>query len=110
MQENSSYANSVSVATIISRVCASVLGAYLFVFGFTSLGIACGTLAGIDYDEIKIFFYLIAFLIYLAIFFAAYVVRSLKNLWLVLAGGGISMTLIAWAISLNFTFSKIVGA
>jgi hypothetical protein len=98
-------ANSSSIIEISSRVCASIFGAYLFVFGLTSLGIACGTLAGIDYHEMQLFFYLIAFLIYLAIFFSAYVVRSLKILWCVLAGGGISMSLIAWAIS-----SQVFGA
>lgn len=88
-----------SVARIVSRIAASLLGGYVFVWGFTVLGIALGLAAGVDYEEARMLAYLLAFLVFLGAFLWAYAVASLKRVWLVLAGGGALMTGAAWLLT-----------
>jgi len=88
-----------SVARIVSRIAASLLGGYAFVWGFTVLGIALGLAAGVDYDEATMLAYLLAFLVFLGVFLWAYAARSLMRVWLVLAGGGGLMTFLAWLLT-----------
>ena len=81
---------------LVSRIIAAVAGGYAFVWGFTSLVIALGLQQGVDYDEARKLAYLLAFLVYLAMFLWAFSAQSLLRVWLVLGGGGAAMTAAAW--------------
>lgn len=83
---------------VISRVAASLLGGWLFVWGLTVLGISLGVWAGADYRQMESLMYLLAFLVFLVVFCWAYAAVSLKRVWLVLAGGGTLMTAAAWLL------------
>ncbi|RYZ08141.1 MAG: iron uptake protein [Myxococcales bacterium] len=95
--------NSAALPTshVVSRVAASLLGGYAFVWGFTSLGIALGVAAGTDYHEAETLMFLLAFLVFLAAFCWAFVAASLTRVWAVLAGGGALMTGVAWLVTRN---------
>jgi hypothetical protein len=84
---------------IASRVAASLLGGYAFVWGFATFGISLGVAAGLAYDEARTLIHLLAFLVFLAAFCWAFAAASLPRVWAVLAGGGAAMTGAAWALS-----------
>ncbi len=84
---------------VTSRVAASLLGGYFFIWGFTTLGVAGSVALGADYGDAERLFYLLAILVYLVCFFAAFVARRLAWVWAVLAGGGALMTGAAWLIA-----------
>jgi len=84
---------------IASRIAASLLGGYAFVWGFTVLVIALGVAAGMDYGEARTLAYLLAFLVFLAAFLWTFAAQSLARVWSTLAGGGIAMTAIAWLMT-----------
>lgn len=88
-----------SRAHISLRVAASLLGGWLFVWGFTALGIVLATAVGMDFREAVELLYLFAFLLFLTVFCWAFVASSLIRVWLVLGGGGAAMTLLAWIVS-----------
>jgi len=81
---------------IASRVAASLLGGYAFVWGFVTLGIALGLAVGMDYDDARTLCNLLAFLVFLSCFCWAFAHASLARVWGVLAGGGLLMTGAAW--------------
>jgi hypothetical protein len=83
----------------ISRIGAAVLGGYAFVWGFTSLTIACALAMDFPFGESQTLAYLLAFLVYLAALLWAFAVRSASHAWLVLAGGGGVMTALAWLMT-----------
>lgn len=85
--------------SIASRVAASLLGSYAFMWGFTTLGIALLVLAGMPYNEAQTLLYLLAFLVFLATFCWTFVAASVARAWVVLGGGGAVMTLAAWALA-----------
>lgn len=87
-----------SAGRVLSRIAASLLGGYMFVWAFTVLVIALGLTAGVDYDEAQTLAYLLAFLVFLGAFLWAYAASSLMRVWLVLAGGGALMTGAAWLL------------
>jgi hypothetical protein len=84
---------------VTSRIAASLLGGYAFVWGFTVLVIALAVAAGMPYGEAQTLAYLLAFLVFLTTFCWAFAARSLARVWAVLAGGGIAMTAIAWLMT-----------
>lgn len=84
---------------IASRVAASLLGAYLFVWGGAALCIALLMAAGMAYGEARTLVYLFAFLVLLSCFCWAFAAASLARVWCVLGGGGAAMTLAAWLLS-----------
>ena len=86
-------------AHIVSRVAASVLGGYVFVWGLVSAGTALLVTAGLPYGEAQTALYLLAFLVYLACFCWAIAAASLTRVWSVLAGGGLGMTALAWLLA-----------
>jgi hypothetical protein len=86
-------------AHVVSRVAASVLGGYVFVWGLVSAGTALLVKAGLPYGEAQTALYLWAFLVYLACFCWAMAVASLTRVWSVLAGGGLGMTALAWLLA-----------
>ena len=93
---------SVHPLSILSRVAASLLGGYVFVWGFVTLGISLLMKAGMGYEQAQTLVYLIAFLIFLVCFCWAYVAASLVRVWTVLAGGGAAMTGAAWLLARTF--------
>jgi hypothetical protein len=84
---------------VASRVAAGVFGAYAFMWGFATLGIALGLVAGLPYGEAQTLVYLLAFLVLLVCFLWAFAAASLVRVWLVLAGGGALMTATAWLLT-----------
>ena len=88
---------------IVSRIAASLIGGYAFVWGFTTLGIALGVAAGMRYLEARTLMYLLAFVVFLVVFCWAFAAARLLRIWTVLAGGGVAMTGIAWALSRSLT-------
>lgn len=88
-----------SAAHVAARVGASLLGSYVFVWGFISLGIVLGVAAGMPYGEAQTLLYLLAFVLFLPCFFWAFVAASLVRAWAVLAGGGVVLTSAAWLLS-----------
>jgi hypothetical protein len=81
---------------VMSRVAASLLGSYVFVWGLSALGIALGVATGMPYEDAQTWLYLLAFLLYLACFCWAISARSLLKVWAVLACGGGALTAAAW--------------
>lgn len=90
---------SLSRAHIVSRIAASLLGGWVFVWGCVTLGVGLGVLAGVPYREALGLANLLAFLLFLVVFCWAFAAASLTRVWLVLGGGGALMSLIAWAIT-----------
>jgi hypothetical protein len=86
-------------AQIASRIAASLLGGYAFVWGFTTLGIMLGVAAGMPYGAAQTLLFLLAFLVFLVCFCWAFFAASIVRVWAVLAGGGALMTGVAWLIS-----------
>lgn len=83
---------------IASRVAASVIGGWVFVWGFSTLGIAVLLAAGLTYVDARTLIYLLAFLVYLVAFCWAFATASATRAWLVLFGGGVAMTALAWLL------------
>jgi hypothetical protein len=88
-----------SALHVTSRVAASLVGGYLFVFGFTTLVAALGVALGMDYHDAEGLAYLSAFLVFLSCVCWAFVARSVGRVWAVLAGGGAVMTAAAWLVA-----------
>jgi hypothetical protein len=84
---------------IVSRIAASLLGGYAFVWGVCALGIVLGLALGIPYGEVQTLCFMLAFLIFLVCFCWAFAAESVVRVWAVLAGGGALMTGAAWLIS-----------
>lgn len=82
-----------------SRVAASLLGSYAFVFGFTTLGTVLGVAAGMPYGDAQTLLYLLAFLLFLSCFCWAFVPVSGARVWTVLLGGGAVMAGAGWLLS-----------
>jgi hypothetical protein len=85
-------------AAVVLRITAAVFGGYAFTWGFTTLGIALGLAGGMRYAQAQTLMYLLAFLVYLVAFCWAFAARSMGRVYLVLAGGGTSMTALAWLL------------
>ena len=92
-------ANALSSRLIVSRVAASLLGGYVFVWGFTTLVIASGLAGGMRYDEVRTLAFLLAFLVFLTALCWTFAAASVARVWIVLAGGGAAMTVAAWLIA-----------
>lgn len=90
-------------AHIASRVAASLLGGWAFVWGFSTLSVAGQVALGRPYDEALTASMLLAFLVFLVVFCWSYAAASLARLWLVLAGGAASMTAAAWLLQSSLT-------
>ena len=83
---------------IVSRVTASLLGGWAFVWGFSMLGITGLVALGQPFDEARTAVMLLAFLVFLAAFCWAFAAASLARVWTVLAGGACLMTGAAWLL------------
>lgn len=90
---------SLSPRIVVSRIAASLLGGYLFAWGFVTLGIVLLLAAGMSFEDAHHLIYLLAFLVFLAVFCWTFAEASLVRVWWVLAGGGAAMSVAAWFIS-----------
>lgn len=84
---------------MVSRVAASLVGGYTFVWGFTTLLIALSLMAGSEYGDARKLAFLLAFLVFLGVFLWAFAAKRLTVVWVVLAGGGAAMTGAAWLLT-----------
>lgn len=83
---------------IVSRVAASLLGGWAFVWGFACLSIAGQVALGQSYDEAYTATMLLAFLVFLGVFCWAFAAGSLARVWSVLVGGAVAMSGAAWLV------------
>lgn len=81
-----------------SRVAASLLGSYAFVWGFISLGAVFGLLAGLGYDEALQLSSWFGLLVFIASLCGAFAIASLLRVWTVFLTGGALMTCAAWVL------------
>lgn len=82
-----------------SRVAASLLGSYAFVWGFITLGTMLGVVAGMPFGDAQTLLYLLAFFVFVSCFCWTYVEASAARVWSVLLGGGAAMTGAGWLLS-----------
>jgi hypothetical protein len=87
------------VVSIVSRIAAAIFGGYAFIWGFTTLLIALALSLRLPYGDAQTTAYLLAFLVFLGAFLWAFTARRVAVVWLVLAGGGATMTALAWALT-----------
>jgi hypothetical protein len=83
---------------IASRIAASLLGGWSFVWGFVTLSIAAQVALGQPYNEAHTASMLLAFLVFLVVFCWAYAATSLARVWAVLVGGALLMTGAGWLL------------
>lgn len=88
----------ISPALIISRIAASLLGGWFFVWGFSTLVITSLVALGQAYEEAYTANSLLAFLVFLGIFLWSFATPNLMHLWALLIGGGAIMTMAAWVL------------
>ena len=81
------------------RVGAGFLGGYVFVWGFSTLGIALAVSAGMAFGDAAQLFALVAFLLFLTALCWAFVGKSWVRIWTVLGGGGALMAGAAWLLA-----------
>jgi hypothetical protein len=81
---------------LVSRVSASLLGSYGFVWGFATLTTVLGAAAGMPFGEAYTLAALLAFVVFLICFCWAFTERSLARVWLVLATGAVVMSALGW--------------
>ncbi|HEY0820771.1 MAG TPA: iron uptake protein [Rhizobacter sp.] len=87
---------------IVSRIAASLLGSYAFVWGLVVLGIGLSLNAGMSYSDALALASLYAFLVFLATFVWSFAAASALRVWCVLLGGGALMTAAgAWLTRMN---------
>lgn len=84
------------VQLIVSRVAASLLGGYVFVWGMATLSLALVVVVGMPYGEARTLVMLLAFLVFLWAFCWAFAAASVRRVWAVLLGGGALMSALAW--------------
>lgn len=88
---------------VAGRIAASLIGVWMFTWGFVAFGISALVSAGLPYDDATTLLYLLAFIVFLVLFLWTYTASSLRRVWLVLAGSGGAMTLAAWLITRSLT-------
>ena len=81
-----------------NRIAAATFGCYGFTWGFTAFGIVGLVALGVDFHEAETAMLILAFLVFLVLFLWAFAARSMIRVWAVFAGGGVSMTAVAWAL------------
>jgi len=95
----SPHPSPITARVVVSRVAASTLGGYAFCWGLSTLSMSSLVALGMDFDEAYTLVMLIVFLVFLTAFCWAFAARSLRAVWLVLAGGGGAMTVAAWLLT-----------
>lgn len=82
--------------SIVSRVGAAILGSYVLAWGFTALGSMLLVRSGVARSEAVMSATMLAFVVYLIAALWAFAARRVGYVWLVLAGGGSLMTVLAY--------------
>ena len=88
---------------IVSRVAASLLGGWAFVWGFATLTISGQVALGQPYDQAHTATMLLVFLVFLSVFCWSFAAASLARVWTVLVGGGLLMTGAGWLLQSSLT-------
>lgn len=87
---------------IALRIATALLGGYVFTWGFMALGMAGLFALGLEFHDAESLSAIVGILLYLAVFLWAFAARSLRRVWLVLAGGGALMagaaSLVQWGL------------
>ena len=76
---------------LLLRMAAAVLGGYMFAWGLIALAIPALYAAGMEFHDAEHLASLVALLAYVAVFFWAFIARSLTRVWIVLAGSGLAL-------------------
>lgn len=84
---------------VASRFAASIVGGYLFTYGFAALATLIGFELGLRWSESQVLAWMLGALVYLGAILWAFVPRSTAVAWSVLGGGGAAMSAVAWALS-----------
>jgi len=85
-------------AALTLRVVVALVGGYAFTWGFVTFGIASLAALGRDFHEAEMLLLLLAFIVYLGLFLWAFTASSLMRVVVVFAGGGLGLTVGAWAL------------
>lgn len=85
-------------AHIASRIAASLLGGWAFVWGFVTLAVSGQVALGQPYNEAHTAAMLLAFLVFLVVFCWSYAAASAARVWAVLTGGAVLMTGAGWLL------------
>lgn len=85
-------------AQILSRIAASLLGGWAFVWGFVTMTITGQVALGQPYGEAHTAAMLLAFVVFLFVFCWSFAAASLVRVWAVLVGGALLMTGAAWLL------------
>ncbi|NLA67446.1 MAG: iron uptake protein [Gammaproteobacteria bacterium] len=93
----------VSWSALLSRVAAAVLGGYGFAWGLVSAATSLCVAAGMGFHDAAFLSSLVGVLAYLAAFLWAIAARRTWPVWLVLAGGGALLALLASAMQAALT-------
>ena len=88
--------NTLTPRHIASRTAVAILGGYAFTWGVVALGIALMYTAGMEFHDAEHLSYIIGFLVFLTAFLVAFATQRLRNMALILVGGGAAMSAIAW--------------
>lgn len=76
---------------VLSRIAAALFGGYAFTWGFIALGVSALFAAGMDLPDAEFLAATTGFLAFLTVFLWAFAARSLRRVWVVLAGGALVM-------------------
>ncbi len=87
---------------VTSRVAAGLLGSYAFVWGFLMFGVGLLMHAGMDYEDAMTLAYLLAFIVFLALFCWAFAAASVVRVWGVMLGGAVVMSAAGWWLTRSF--------
>lgn len=98
-----SVPSSITPRIVVARVAASLLGGYVFVWGFIAFGMAGLFALGMPFHDTEHLCAILGVLIYATLFIWAFTVRSLAKAWLVLLGGGALMTTLGSLIQHQLT-------
>ena len=67
----------------------------MFAWGFIALGVAGMFAVGMSFHDAEHLFSMLALLLYLGVFLWSFAAREMRQVWLVLVGGGALMTALA---------------
>ena len=87
---------------IASRIFASLVGGYLFTWGLIAITIATLIPLGIEFHDVEMGMLMLGLLVYLSLFLWGMATDKLIWLWLILFGGGVTMTVLASVVQQSF--------
>lgn len=87
-----------SSAEVVSRVAASLLGSYAFVWGITTAGVALGLRSGLSFEDARTLLHLLAFPALVTASLWAFAAPRLAVVWGVLLCGGAVLTAFGWLL------------